>query len=71
MSLNEHDLALARMDDDGFGCAITSPAEPGREWWSTQERLDHEQHVTAPGCRLCTWDRSTGWLSLTRGNGIS
>lgn len=26
MSVSEHDLALAVMDDDGYGCAITSAA---------------------------------------------
>ena len=28
MSLNETELALAVMDDDGWGCAITSAPEP-------------------------------------------
>ena len=28
MSMHEDDLALARMDDDGHGCAITAPPRP-------------------------------------------
>lgn len=26
--MHEDDLALARMDDDGHGCAITAPPRP-------------------------------------------
>jgi hypothetical protein len=53
--MSDYDVALATMDDDGFGCAITSDPEPG-EWWATGERLGHERHHWAQHpaqCRLC------------------
>lgn len=45
----------------GMGDAkrAADPAEAGGEWWTTQERLDHERHQYAQyakPCRLCVYE---------------
>ena len=47
MSLTEYDTDLARMDDDGWGCAITSTPEPPA--WTVTIELTGVPDATADG----------------------
>jgi hypothetical protein len=55
----EADFArVAEMAGQGFtsGQLINDETtEP--EWWSTDERLAHETHMFADGCRLCAAEK--------------
>ena len=47
MSLTEYDTDLARMDDDGWGCAITSTPEPALTAAGYLTALDDTNTATA------------------------